>query len=301
METFSEIFWAGVKKYCVQIVAASLFGLTLIIFPGLRRVLVKFSDFVKNSLRKSPEQKEKFVPVSSGNVERKRTHVDTNRFLFGIIFVVFLCIVLALLFKFGEDALKFIFPLYLLLAILFVPLQFRPVSKNEIAKAETGDADLQYSLAEHYAVKDQNRNAYMWYYVATMSGHKSAAEKCKKLERKKKISPSEALEAQSEAGKIYTKIQTRLKLEFEKFRELSMKGDSVAQYNLGWMYQHGEHVQQDNFRAYVWYYLADLCGDAAANAQLKQFAEKLFPSQIEAAQSEAREKFAAIKKFLEVK
>ncbi len=301
METFSEIFCAGLKKYGVEIVAASLFGVTLIIFPGLRRVLVKFSDFVKNSLRKSPEQKEKFVPVSSGNIERKRPPVNTYLISFGIMFVVDICVFAVLWFKFGEDALKFIFPLYFLSAIPFVILQLRPVSKNEIANAETGDAASQYSLAEHYALKAQNRNAYMWYYVATMSGHGLAAKKCKKLERKKTISPSEALEAQSEAGKIYAKIQERLKHEFENFQELAMKGDSVAQYNLGWMYQHGEHVQQDNFRAYVWYYLADLCGDGAANSQLKKFGEKLFPSQIEAAQSEAREKFEAVRKFLEVK
>jgi hypothetical protein len=54
----------------------------------------------------------------------------------------------------------------------------------------------------------------------------------------------------------------------KEFRPLAEQGLADAQYNLAWMYEHGEGVTQDYKKALKWYRLAVEQGDATAGHQL---------------------------------
>ena len=54
----------------------------------------------------------------------------------------------------------------------------------------------------------------------------------------------------------------------KEFRALAEQGLADAQYNLAWMYEHGEGVTQDYKKALKWYQLAVEQGDATAGHQL---------------------------------
>ena len=55
---------------------------------------------------------------------------------------------------------------------------------------------------------------------------------------------------------------------FKEYRQLAEQGDAAAQFMLGWMYEKGEGVEQDNAKAVQWYRLAAKQGDAAAQYNL---------------------------------
>jgi hypothetical protein len=55
---------------------------------------------------------------------------------------------------------------------------------------------------------------------------------------------------------------------FEDTLRLAEEGDAVAQYNLGWMYDHGEGVPENNTEAMKWYRLAADQGLAAAQRNI---------------------------------
>ena len=58
------------------------------------------------------------------------------------------------------------------------------------------------------------------------------------------------------------------KTALKEFRPLAEQGLADAQYNLAWMYEHGEGVTQDYKKALKWYQLAVEQGDATAGHQL---------------------------------
>lgn len=187
-----------------------------------------------------------------------------------------------------------IYSLYAMYALLFRGVQ------TYIVAAERGDADSQLQVGRGYYGQGNYRLSYMWYCLADMCGNKIARAKLNAMENGgafsgAKISPSEVAEAKSEAQKMYDEITQNRAAAFEYYRSKSWKGDSTAQYNLGYVYQHGEGVQQDNYTAYVWYSVAMLNGDWDAKSRLKQLESKLFPPQIAQAEAEAKRKFKAIR------
>ena len=58
------------------------------------------------------------------------------------------------------------------------------------------------------------------------------------------------------------------------YREAAESGDADAQYNLGWMYDNGEGVVEDDKEAVKWYQKAADQGDAQAQSNLGFMYEK---------------------------
>ena len=84
------------------------------------------------------------------------------------------------------------------------------------------------------------------------------------------------------------------------YRKAAEQGHAAAQFNLGFAYKYGEGVPQDYVEAHKWFNLA--ASRASAENQ-KQYAEGrdalakvMTPTQIEAAQTLAREWMAAFQK-----
>ncbi len=67
------------------------------------------------------------------------------------------------------------------------------------------------------------------------------------------------------------------------------QGDAFAQYSLGYMYEHGRGVIQDNVRALMWYNIAASQGYKYATKNRDLLAKEMTPSQLEKAQDLARE------------
>ena len=67
------------------------------------------------------------------------------------------------------------------------------------------------------------------------------------------------------------------------------QGDVYAQYSLGYMYEHGRGVIQDNIRAHMWYNIAASQGYKYATKNRDLLAKEMTPSQLEKAQDLARE------------
>ncbi len=171
--------------------------------------------------------------------------------------------------------------------------------KTYITAAERGHADSQYQIGKLYYRRRNYKLAYMWFYLAYLCGHQKAREQFRAMESGglffgAKVSPGQAAEPMNEARKMYDEIKRNLDAAFQYYRAKSWKGDSISQYNLGYVYQHGEGVQQDYYSAYVWYYVAMLSGVWGAKSRLKQIENKLFPPQIAQAKAEAKRKFNAI-------
>ena len=58
--------------------------------------------------------------------------------------------------------------------------------------------------------------------------------------------------------------------DFKSTQKLADQGHAIAQYNLGWMYDEGEGVPQDNIAAVKWYSKAAKQGHAKAQYNLAQ-------------------------------
>ncbi len=184
-------------------------------------------------------------------------------------------------------------------------LAFRIRTRNVnayINAAERGNAEAQYKLGVAYYKKGNYKLSYMWYHLAFLCGNDNANTAMEEMENAKdgaaaKISPLEAEKAKEEAKRKFNKIMQTKERMIEYYRIQASKGDKIAQYNLGYMYQYGEEdVQQDNYRAYVWYYVAMLSGDRQAKSRLAELKDKFFPSQREQAEDEAKRKFNAIQR-----
>lgn len=60
-----------------------------------------------------------------------------------------------------------------------------------------------------------------------------------------------------------------------EFKPLAAQGGAKAQYSLGWMYQQGQGVAQDNKEAVKWYLLAAKQGNTTAQANLYRVAPRM--------------------------
>ena len=67
------------------------------------------------------------------------------------------------------------------------------------------------------------------------------------------------------------------------------QGDAYAQYSLGYLYENGRGVIQDNVRAHMWYNIAASQGYKYATTNRDLIAGKMTPADISTAQKLARE------------
>ena len=74
-----------------------------------------------------------------------------------------------------------------------------------------------------------------------------------------------------------------------EWKPLAEQGNALAQFALGWMYENGQGVPQDNVYAHMWWNIAASSGDKDAVKNRDIVAEKMTPSQIADAQKLARE------------
>ena len=73
------------------------------------------------------------------------------------------------------------------------------------------------------------------------------------------------------------------------YRLAAEQGDAGAQVNLGFMYDNGDGVPEDKVLAYMWWNLAAANGDEDASENKDIIAERMTSSQIEKAQELSRE------------
>jgi TPR repeat protein len=129
------------------------------------------------------------------------------------------------------------------------------VTKQKIARAESGDADAQYGLAVDYRAgiglaKDAGKSA-KWCRKAAEQGH---------------------VEAQWQLAVIYQNgegVEKDLKEAAKWYRKAAEQGDAHAQYELGFVYQNGEGVEKDLKEAVKWYRKAADQGFASAQNLLR--------------------------------
>ena len=72
------------------------------------------------------------------------------------------------------------------------------------------------------------------------------------------------------------------------YRLSAEQGNAEAQLNLGFMYETGQGVPQDRLLAHMWFNIAGSSGDEDAIEKRNVVEEKITPSQIEKAQEMAR-------------
>ena len=98
--------------------------------------------------------------------------------------------------------------------------------------------------------------------------------------------------AQNNLGVMYDNgrgVPQDYKTAVKWFRLSAEQGNSRAQYNLGFMYHDGKGVIQDNAYAHMWYNIAASSGEKEAVEYRNNVEKKMTPSQIETAQTLARE------------
>ena len=83
------------------------------------------------------------------------------------------------------------------------------------------------------------------------------------------------------------------------FRQAAMQGDVDAQYNLAVIYDNGEVVPENDVAAYAWYSVAAASGFADARAHRDAHKRKLTPSQLDQVQEIATKIFDQIQKRAE--
>jgi tetratricopeptide (TPR) repeat protein len=142
--------------------------------------------------------------------------------------------------------------------------------------AEQGDdAGAQYGLGVMYSnghgvIRDYKATV-KWYTLAAEQGH---------------------VDAQHNLGLMYRKGQDVIqdyKAAFKWYKLAAEQEDAKAQQNLGVMYSNGHGVIQDYTRAHMWWNIAASQGDKYSVKNRDSIAKKMTPSQIEKAQTLARE------------
>ena len=122
------------------------------------------------------------------------------------------------------------------------------------AKAEKGNANAQFQLAQHYlsgsGVSANSTNAFLWFSNAAAQG---------------------LAEAQCQLGLRYFQGEGTVRdvaASIPWFRKAAEQGNTDAQYNLGLLYENGQGVKQDLAEAAVWYQRAGEKGHALAQNNL---------------------------------
>ena len=141
--------------------------------------------------------------------------------------------------------------------------------------AEQGNPDAQFKLGVMYrkgdGVPQDDKTAVKWYTLAAEQGYAPA---------------------QSNLGVMYDKGDGILqddKIAMEWYTLAAEQGHTNAQFNLAISYANGEVVRKDNVYAYMWANIASFNGNERGGELLGMVAEEMTTSQIEEAQTLARE------------
>ena len=160
-------------------------------------------------------------------------------------------------------------------------------TKQEIARAESGDADAQYGLGVCYQAgiglaKDAGKSA-KWFRKAAEQGH---------------------VKAQWNLAVIYhigEGVEKDLKEAVKWYRKAADQGFASAQGSLGFMYKFGEGVPEDEVTAYAWYNISAANGNALSKKYKGSIAKELTSAQIAQAEALAKEMIRKNPKLLKKK
>lgn len=144
------------------------------------------------------------------------------------------------------------------------------VSPNPVKRlrqeAERGDAEAQYDLGLLYengeGVPQNHAEAAKWYQKAAEQGD---------------------ADAQFDLGGMYyyglDGVRKNHTSAAKWYRKAAEQGHARAQFNLGGMYRDGEGVPRHRIKAYAWYVLASVEGEASREAR-DELGKELTPAQI---------------------
>lgn len=322
MNTLYEIFIMGFKRYGAEIVCSALIFISIWFFPRLRNFLKRsLRDNIPKSVNNPEAETLEDIPeednfaemedVSSDKSdglqppewvnERRKEFVDPVMPLLALCFIMPFIITVSIAFFFHilNDLLLFILLGLIYLFVIILAFVVNSSIKLFISEAERGNPYAQYHIGIVYKNKKAYQLSYVWYYLSGLCGHPKGYSKAAKMEKPgllsgAKISSWEAGTAKAEALRMFDELKQKRAEAFEYYRSKAWSGDSIAQYNLGYVYQKGEGTEQNDHNAYVWYFVAQLSGDRKAESRIEKLKSKLFPSQAAEAEEEAKKKFNAI-------
>jgi len=197
------------------------------------------------------------------------------------------------------------------------------VTKQKIARAESGDADAQYGLAVMYRAgiglaKDAGKSA-KWCRKAAEQGHVKAqwnlaviykngkgVEKDLKEAVKwhRKAAEQGYAYAQYELGFVYKNgegVGKDLKEAVKWYRKAADQGLAVAQDSLRLRYTFGEGVHEDRVTAYAWCNIAAANGNALSKKYKGSIVKELTSAQIAQAEALVKEMIRKNPKLLKKK
>jgi len=196
-------------------------------------------------------------------------------------------------------------------------------TKQEIARAESGDTDAQYRLGVSYQAgiglaKDAGKSA-KWFRKAAEQGnavaqlelawiYKAGEGVEKDLKEAAKWCQQAAdqgyAHAQYELGLAYQNgegVEKDLKEAVKWYRKAADQGFASAQGSLGFMYKFGEGVPEDEVTAYAWYNISAANGNALSKKYKGRIAEEMTSAQIAQAEALAKEMIRKNPKLLKKK
>jgi TPR repeat protein len=176
--------------------------------------------------------------------------------------------------------------------------------------ADQGNAEAQFNLALMYdngkGVPENDSEAVKWYRKAAADGDQAAQfnlgymydhgegtpeDDKEAVKWYRKAADQGLAEAQYNLGIMYAKsgdgVSQNDAEAFKWNREAARQGFSKAQSDLGFMYATGTGVPIDNIRAYVWWVMAIIQGDARSSASLDWLKPKMAAQKIVTATDKA--------------
>lgn len=328
MNTLFEIFIMGFKRYGAEIVCSALIFISIWLFPRLRSFLKRSLRDSLNSpkpannpeteiLEDVPEEdyyaeietsysgESNAVNIPEWVNERRKEFddIDWNASIITASLSVIATIssigICKVFFPSVDEGLMFLVMIMIMMITIMCVTMW--VNKNVQLEAERGNPYAQYYIGRMYRHprKKAYQLSYVWYYLSGLCGYPKGYSEATKIENGglfsgAKISSLEVEMAKTEALRMFNEIKQNRAVAFSYYRSKAWNGDSLAQYNLGYVYQKGEGTEQSDYNAYVWYSVAQLSGDWKAKSRLEKLKSKLFPSQVAQAEEEAKRKFNAI-------